>query len=584
MKARILFALIASIVTVLAVACSGAASPTPAPTSAPEPTAPTGPGSTPIPTAEVSPTTEPAPTPTSSAGPQGEISIAVVDVGPPQYYGYQLTWPYNERNLGLGLYDALIWFDGVTLQSQVVSSWELDGNRLIMNIQEGIPFHDSQYGNVTADDVVHTYANTTKEGTLMTAASTVIRDYTGFSVVDEDTVEFTLVKPVVTWPVGMRTFGIESKQMFEERGEEYMLLNENGTGPFRLVSHTADDQITLEAVMNHWRQTPHVNTINVLEVPEPSSRVAMLQTGEADAIQIDLPFVPQVENEEGVQIIEGRYGAGTGTSVFFAGQYYRDTHPQTGEPVERTLRSDLQWVGDPNDAASMQSARMVRKAFNYAIDREGIIDTILNGHGCAQYQYRVDACANIWDDKWATPYNPDMSRQLLAEAGYPSGFDFDFFIPSGTNTTMEEIAESIVPMWEDVGLRASIDKTAYSARRPTMVDRTIDDVWMFIHGSVVTPDGLVQQWHELGGLGVWNMGAEIPRATELADAVLSEPEWESAWQKVAEGLDWFAEEQPVGQAVTWRDPYAIGGSLESWDMPTHPGTFPVYLENIVPAQ
>jgi ABC-type transport system substrate-binding protein len=228
----------------------------------------------------------------------------------------------------------------------------------------------------------------------------------------------------------------------------------------------------------------------------------------------------------------------------------------------------------------MESARNVRKAFSYAINRQGIIDNILQGRGCHQYQYRIDACSSVWDDKWSTPYNPDRARELLTTAGYPDGFEFNFFIPTGLNSTMEEISEAIVPMWEEVGLRASIDKTAYSARRPTMLDRSISDVWMFIHGSVVSPDGVVQQWHELGGQGVWNMGAAIPGATVIANNVLHEPDWDDAWEKVAEGLDWLYEEQPVAQAVTWRDPLAVGGQISGWEIPVHPGQFPSFIENI----
>ena len=59
-----------------------------------------------------------------------------------------------------------------------------------------------------------------------------------------------------------------------------------------------------------------------------------------------------------------------------------------------------------------------------------------------------------------------------------------------------------------------------------------------------------------------------------------ETDFAVAWQKVAEGLDWFAFEQPIVQAVTWRDPLAVGNRIASWDIPVHPGRFPTFLENI----
>ena len=522
----------------------------------------------------------PTPQPPSMGGPQGTVSIGVVDVGPPMYYNYKLAWPYSTRNSAVGLYESLTWFDGERMQPMIADYWELDGLTLRLEIRDDVPFHDSEYGNVAADDVLFTYENTSRDGTLHTRASPVQRDYAGFKIIDDTTLEFTLRAEVVTWPVGPQAYGIESKARFEERGEEFTLMNSNGTGPFRLESHVTDDIMVLDAIVDHWRQTPSVARVRVLELPESTTRVAALKTEQTDAIFIDLPFINQVSDMLGVQFIDGQYGAASGSSIFFAGQYYQTHHPRTGEPTNRTPLAHLEWVGDPNDPSSMESARNVRKAFAHAIDREGIIDTILGGRGCAQYQYRVDSCSQIWDDRWATPYNPELSKELLASAGYPDGFEFNYFIPSGVNATMEEIAESLAPMFEAVGLRATIDKTAYSARRPTMLDRTIDDVWMFPHGSGITPDGIVQQWLEMGGEGVWNMGAEIPGASVAAQEVLYELDWNVAWQKIAQGLDWFYEWQPTAQAVTWRDPVAASDRISNWTMPTHPFMFPAYLENL----
>ncbi len=423
------------------------------------------------------------------------------------------------------MFETLTWFDGERVQPRIAAFWELDGLTLRLEIRDDVPFHDSAYGNVTAEDVLFTYENTSRDGTLHTRASPVQRDYAGFKIIDDTSLEFTLRAEVVTWPVGPQAYGIESKARFDERGEDYVQMNSNGTGPFRLESHLTDDIMVLDAIVDHWRQTPDVARVRVLELPESTTRVAALKTAQTDAI-----FINQVSDMLGVQFIDGQYGAASGSSIFFAGQC--TTRCTTLAPA--SLPTVLPWhiwsgFGDPADPDSMESARNVRKAFAHSIDREGIIDTILGGRGCAQYQYRVDSCSQIWDDKWATPYDPELSRELLASAGYPDGFEFNYFIPSGVSSTMEEIAESsLAPMFEAVGLRATIGKTAYSARRPTMLDRTIDDVWMFPHGSGITPDGIVQQWLEMGGEGVWNMGAEIPGASAAAQEVLYELDWEVA--------------------------------------------------------
>lgn len=508
----------------------------------------------------------------------------MLDVGPPQYYGYKLTWPYNERNVNLGIYETLLWWNG-ELQPRIATSWSLDATSVTLKIRKDVPFHNSAYGNVTPEDVVFTFANNSRDGTLHTGASVSRRNYTKYEVVDSETVRFTFSKPTVDWSLPVRgTFGIESKKWFEDRGEEAAILNSNGTGPYRMMEHVADDHLFLEAVSNHWRKTAPFKTVRVLEVPEQATRVAMLRTREADVVQIGIPVLDQVAGVPGLSLNEGRLLGATGTAVFPAGQYYQKADPQTGNPTNRVPIVDLPWVGNPDDPADMARAAMVRKALSHALDREAVIDTILGGRGCAQYQYRVHSCDPHWQSKWETPYDPDKARQLLRDAGYPNGFEFTFFIPSGINQTMEEVAEAVAPMWEAVGLRPRIEKAAYSARRPTMLDRSIKDVWIFIHGDMGSPDLGVQQVGELGGRGVWNMGIERPESIAYADRILAEPDLARAWDIVAEWLDWLSQEQPVIQVVTWRDPWAAGPRIASWEMPVHTERWPSFLEYIVPAR
>lgn len=510
--------------------------------------------------------------------------MATLDVGPPQYYGYKLQWPYSERNINLGIYESLLWWDG-ELKPMIASSWTLDGAGVSLKVRNDVPFHDPAYGKVTPDDVVFTFTNTSAEGTIHTAATVSRRDYSKYEVIDAETVRFTFTKPSVAWSLPVRGgFGIESRKWFQDKGEQAAVLNANGTGPYKVTEHVADDHLFLEAVPNHWRRTAAFKTVRALEVPEQATRVAALRTGEADIIQIGLPVVDQITSVRGANLVEGRLLGATGSSIFPAGQYYQKNDPQTGQPTNRVPLTELPWVGDPNDPASMERAAKVRKAMSHALDRDAVIDTILNGRGCAQYQYRVHSCDPHWQARWNTPHDVAKAKQLLSEAGHPNGFEFTFFIPTGINQTMEEVAEAIVPMWETVGLRPRIEKAAYSARRPTMVGRTIKDVWIFIHGDMGSPDLGVQQIGELSGRGVWNMGIERTESITYADRILVEPDLTKAWDIVAEWLDWLAREQPVIQIVTWRDPWAAGPRIAKWDMPVHTERWPAFLEFIEPAR
>ena len=517
------------------------------------------------------------PAPVNNAGrpvANTRLTMAVVDVGPRMYYGHQLRWPYNVRNANLAISESLLLFDGQDLLPSIASSWSIDSNGVTFELRPDVEFHGG-WGNVTAEDVAWSWSDTIKDGTLHTVAGNVSRDFSKFEAIDSDTVRMTFrAGPTIRWTAGAINglMAIQSKEAFDAKGADWMLLNEVGTGPYTVRDHVADDRLLLDAVPDHWRQTASFSQIDVIEVPEEATRLAMLSTGQAGMTQLGVPFFEQATDINGVRIATGATGGTTGSSVFPSGQVYG--HPDVAPSTQ------LPWVGDPADPASMESAANVRKAMSYAIDRSGIIDAILSGVGCAQYQYRMDACNPNYDDSLNTPFNVDRAKELLTLAGYPSGFAFDYFIPTGLSGTLEQVGESLAPMFEAIGLRPTIEKTAYSARRPEMVSRTINDVWIFLHGDSVSPDGLVAQMGELGGEGTWNMGIARPESLEFRDRVLFLTDFGEAWEQVRNWHEWVAQEQVVVQAVTWRDAWGLGPSVAGWSSPIHDAQWPPHAERI----
>ena len=525
-----------------------------------------------------------APTEEMSAG---ELVISLADVGPPLYYGPKIACCYDSRNVQLGIFDALLATDGEKPLAQIATSWSLGSTDLTLKIRNDVPFHNPIYGNVTAEDVVWTWTETTKEGTINTQASSPKRGYAKYEVVDENTVRFEFKgQPTLDWASSLggagAGFGIESKEYFQDNGENFVLLNENGTGPYKVVSQRTDDHINLEAIPNHWRKTPAFQTMKVLEVPEEATRIAQLRTGEVDITRVSMPVVGQVKSIPGVKFVTGRWRGNVGATVYPGGNYHLKTDPRTGDPLQNF--PDLPWVGDTDDPASMESARKIRKAMSYAIDRQAIIDTILNGEGSPLYQYGMVSSNPRWKHKWDTPYDPDKARQLLEEAGFPDGFDFPFFIPAAFNPTMEEVGEAIVPMWQAVGIRAKIEKDAYQARRPGMVARNFPTVFIFPHGDRTPPFDLLNGMAMTGGLQVWNAGLVWPTAHDLAKRLQQEIDVEKQWDIIDEYMNWQAEEQIVIGVVGFREPWSVGPRIASWDMPAHGTLWPTYVENILPAR
>jgi len=522
-------------------------------------------------------TPTPAPIVKAPAGPSGKLVVSVTDVGPRVYEMFELVWPYSERNHQIGVYETLLAFDGAAMSPLIAKSWTVDEKGVTFKIRTDVPYHDSKWGKVTAEDVVFSYKRTGAEGTKHTIGQVLQQAYASFEVVDAETVYMKFKRPDVQWASPHLLNGspvlIQSKRLFDEKGAQVAALTANGTGPFRLVDHITDDVIRLEAVDKHWRAIPKVKNIDLLETPEEASRIAALRTGEADIVLIGLPSVSQVEKISGVKLVLGKALGKDGANVYLAGQYY-STKKDDGSPALGKLDASLPWNGDPNDAASMERARKVRLAMSTAIDREAIITAILGGRGCPSYVFSTDSCSPYWNAKWKIGYSADAAKKLLAEAGYANGFSFKFFIPTGVSPTREEIGEAMVPMWEKIGLKVNIEKAAYSARRPTMLERTIKDAWIFGHVDATLPETYVSMMNYFTTRRVWNPGYEYDKAREFEDRLA--PIVDDAAQKkvITEWMEWLSQTTPDIQVASFQVPWAVGPKVSGWTPVLHTQRWP----------
>jgi len=522
---------------------------------------------------------------TAPEGTSGKIVAAVGDVGPRVYEMYQLVYPYSQRNHNLGIYETLMNFDGVDLSAGIAESWVLDTDGITFKIHTDVPYHDSRWGNVTAEDVKFSYERTGADGTKHTGGQIITDVYDAFTVVSSDTIRMDFKKNDVRWANPHRLNGnpvlIQSKKLFDEKGEDVAGLTANGTGPYRVIDHVTDDIIVLEAVEDHWQRNAHVKNIDIIEVPEEATRVAMLRTGESQIIQIGLPSIPEVETVDGARFIVGDALGNTGANIYLPGQLY-SKEMDDGTPNDRGSSPIVSspWVGEPDDAADLASARKVRLAMSMAVDRESVIEVLLGGRGCASYLFTTDSCNPFFQEKWKIPYDVAGAKELLADAGYPDGFDFSLFIPTGMSSTREEIGMAMVPMWEAIGLNVTVEKVAYSARRPTMLDRSISDAWIFGHTDAQTRDGYVGMMDYFTTRRVWNPGYEYDQARVFEDRLaplVTEAEQDVV---IGEWLQWVSDTTPDIPVATFKVPWAVGSEIKSWPLTIHANTWPSELWNI----
>lgn len=469
-----------------------------------------------------------APTAAPAAGPTGTLNVGVALITPANFLPSKIPWPGNLNIVSWGVGEGLIRQDyapppliGPLNNEGIAPTWEIasDLSKITFDIREGVEFH-GDWGELTAVDAAFSFNEAIGDGS--TWARVEMGDFVDNAVAEDDR---TLVLNFKKWE--SRWYGwmwnttgacpMVSKKAFDDLGFDEAVLTPVFTGPFSVDNWKANDVVELSAVEDHWRATPHVANVEIVEIPEVAARLAAIKTGEIEITQLPNNFL-----REAVDSISGRIqmiGQPASKHVSFGGNYWIKEHHDTGESIfpRPGLKPDKDhpWIGDPDDDDSMEAARQIRQAMAMAIDRDLINEEVLDGFGQPSYSwFGFTPAMAEFKDEWLIPYDPDGAKSIIADQGFPDGFDVPFFLPPDVPGVVSmEVGEAIAQMWENIGLSVAIENTAYQARRPTMVARSLDVVWMWQHDAVGQVD-TSQSQGVIPSAG-WNRGLEIPWVLEL---------------------------------------------------------------------
>lgn len=517
-----------TLVALIALACSSA--PEPAPAEPAAPAAPVAPGAPAAPTAPAAPA---APAPSTDITPRGTITAAVstVDVGS----GYPIDCLWCASITVVGVHESLFQVTrtssgGLDVAPNLAASWDTapDLSYTDLHLQEDVEFHKG-WGPMTAEDVAWTFnalnTKTTPEA-RHDSGGEVILATDKVEAIDTFTARFnwaalgatTFVQLFADAGEGIGTF---SKKSFDDMGGEWMRTNIIGTGPFEMDEWTQQKGIFVSAVPDHWRKTPYVDRFIYLEIPEASTRRAMLETGEAEIASIEVKDWPALL---GAEIAKAPEGSKLAHAFPFGGNYWENVDPD-GNPVTRIRDTSRAWIGDPYelgddtfnpDTPSMQKALKVRTALMMAIDRDTINEVLLSGLAEPAYINVLSVTDPMWEankDKWTIEYDPDKAGEMLKEAGYEDGFKIFWW--AGLNNADIEISEAIAADWlARYNIESEHDRRTYTTIRPSMVQREFPVLRM--HGCCTTPVEWPHEWQwSTLGINSYNRGLEVPLATRI---------------------------------------------------------------------
>ena len=319
-----------------------------------------------------------------------------------------------------------------TLTPMLATSWEANADSTVwtFQIRQGVTFHDG--APLNAEAVRQNLARFV-DPDVGAAYAFLLGSVQDIQATGEYTLQLRLAQPFapILSHLSHSFIGIVSPNQIRDLPPEGTFENPIGTGPYVMERWNRGDSIRLSVNEDYWGSTPQIPNLVFNFIPEESARIVALETGEADAIMAVPPQdVARLEADPDIDVVFQ-------TSV-------------------RTIYISFNNVREP-----FTDVR-VRRALNYAVDKQAIVDSIFEGSGFVADAPIPDA---VFGHTSVGPYqyDPARARELLAEAGYPDGFSMTLHHPTGRYPLDATVAQAVQSMLADVGVDARLETREWSS-------------------------------------------------------------------------------------------------------------------------
>ena len=442
-----------------------------------------------------------------------------------------------------------------------------DNKNFIVHIDDAATWSDGT--PVTADDVVYTalrlaspvigntammyyvFEGVGDDGFVEEGAESI----DGIQKVDDKTVQFTTKEemPITTFENSYARYLLTlPKHVIEQYSEEELSTADwfnhpdVVSGPFIVTDFDVDHYISYEANKDYWKGAPKIDKLNI-KIVDGSQLYAGLQSGEIDITQQTMSDIPQEDYEsvEALDNVEVVYGSPvTNQSVFIQTKNVPDVK--------------------------------VRQAMLYAIDRQQILEELLNGHGEIVDGFLSSASPFYDDSLTPVSYDPEKAKTLLEEAGWDGSQTIRFYVNSG-DSTFVNAASIIAAEWAAVGIKAEIQTVDFATLMS--VAGTEDYDVLAVQYTYAPVDPYPDVAWLLGGEGSWTGYSDDTLNDALTKSQLtSDPEetrelFSVVDKKVQEDVPMFSAyvisaQGAVSKRITGATPsvYGFFNDVQNWDV------------------
>lgn len=349
----------------------------------------------------------------------------------------------GDRSADMFFFDMLVNNYHNKLLPGLAVSWEnIDPLTWEFTLRDGVKWSDGE--PLTTDDIIFSIERIRNVPGSVAPFTGYVRTIESVTAKDPQTLVFKTTTPNPGLPLNLASVHIVAKHSTENASSEDFDSGKAlvGTGPYKLVSYTPGDRIIAEKNPYYWGEPVIWDKVNYKYTPNAATRTTALLAGDVDVIdKVSVSDLPKLEKDPKVSVY-----AYNGLRVMLLqpsfnpnpNQYITD---RNGKPLDKNPLLDVR----------------VRKALSLAINRDAIADRILQGGVTVANQWMPEGTIGYNDAIKDIPYDAEQSKALLAEAGYPDGFNLSIHVPTDRYPLAPETVQAVAQFWTRIGVNTKVE-------------------------------------------------------------------------------------------------------------------------------